>query len=221
MSLVDLSEKGDLDGVIAALQKGADVNTKNESKKTGLMKAVFNNHNLVVDLLLKTPNIDVNQKDEWGHSGLNWAVFSRNSDAFKLLLNIPNIDVNSEDDSRSAVYVAVFHDNVTALKLLLNHPSLTAATLNKEEKTTGDTPAMRAAKKNYGNGTVQCLALLAADLRVDLDTTDKEGRRLEEVARWQGCETCSCCQYQFLRYSGRQVIEEAKQRREEKKRQGI
>ena len=69
--------------------------------------------------------------------------------------------------------------------------------------------------------TVECLALLAADLRVDLDTTDKEGRRLEEVARWQGWETCSCCRYQILRYSGRQVIEEAKQRREEKKRQGI
>ena len=63
MSLVDLCKDGDLEGVKAALQRGADVNTKDGDGFTGLIRAVRNNHNSVVELLLKTPNIDVNLKD--------------------------------------------------------------------------------------------------------------------------------------------------------------
>ena len=44
----------------------------------------------------------------------------------------------------------------------------------------GEAPVMLAAISDRGEE----LALLAADLRVDLDTTDKEGRSLEEVTRW-------------------------------------
>ena len=56
MSLVKLCKKGDLEGVKAALQCGGDVNT-DENGWTGLMRAVHKNHNSVVELLLKTPNI--------------------------------------------------------------------------------------------------------------------------------------------------------------------
>ena len=44
----------------------------------------------------------------------------------------------------------------------------------------GEAPVMLAAISDRGEE----LALLAADLRVDLDTTDEEGRSLEEVTRW-------------------------------------
>jgi len=74
MSLVDLCKKGNLEGVKAALQSGTDVNTTNEYGWTGLMWAVSNGHNSVVDLLLSTPNIDVNTKDEYGYTGLMRAV---------------------------------------------------------------------------------------------------------------------------------------------------
>ena len=60
MSLVELCKKGDLEEVKAALQRGVDVNTKDEDGWTGLILAVKNNHNSVAALLLKTPNIDVN-----------------------------------------------------------------------------------------------------------------------------------------------------------------
>merc|ERR1712051_1127202 len=48
------------------------------------------------------------------------------------------------------------------------------------------------------------LALLAEDLRVDLDTTDKAGRSLEEMTR--------------NRPEAQKVLDEAKQKREEKRR---
>ena len=223
MSLVDLCKEGDLEGVKAALQSGADVNTEDEFGEIGLMGAVIYNHNSVVALLLNTPNIDVNQMvGGFGWSALHWAVQEKNNEAVKLLLNVPNIDVNIVDYSGdSAVHHAVSGNNIEALKLLLNvpnidvnivdndgysavhaavkkttrnvtrckeegieglkllfsHPSLTALTLNMKDKY-GETPLMLAMRrmKGYWMGEWHvAVEVLAADPRVDLDTTDNEG----------------------------------------------
>ena len=66
MSLVELCKTGDLEGVKAALKNGADVNEKDEIGRTGLMRAVHNNNNSLVELLLDTPNIDVNLRSDRG-----------------------------------------------------------------------------------------------------------------------------------------------------------
>ena len=222
MSLVEFCKYGDLEGVKAALQSGADVNTKGVlNSMTGLMWAVSlpvrKNSIPVVELLLDRPNIDVNLKCVHGRSALFAAVKSKNIEALKLLLKVPNIDVNIVDNvGNSAVHVAVFEKNIEALKLLLNvpnidvntvnndgwsalhaavyshndeglklllsHPSLTALTLNQKErerKGCGATPVMFAVMERNLTG----LFSLGADPRVDLDTTDKKGRSLEEVAR--------------------------------------
>ena len=180
MSLVELCEEGDLEGVKAALKRGVDVNTLNEYGRTGLMKAVINNHNVVVALLLNSPNIDVNQKNDKGTCALNFAPQWKNNDGLKLLLNVPSIDVNIVDKrGYSAVYQAVVYgDNIEGLKLVLSHPSLTSLTLNMKDNDYGDTPVMLAVVWNR----LEHLEVLAADHRVDLDTTDKEGKSLEEVA---------------------------------------
>ena len=100
MSLIQFCKEGDLEGVKAALQRGANVNTKDEYGWTGLMRAVTRsnvppNHNSVVALLLSTPTIDVNLKSEMGISALHFAVqWKTNTEALKLLLGGPNIDVN-------------------------------------------------------------------------------------------------------------------------------
>ena len=221
MSLVKLCEKGDLEEVKAALQSGVDVNTKGEDGQTGLILAVGKKHNSVVELLLKTPNIDVNLKSDRGYGALHQAVISKNNEALKLLLNVPNIDVNIVTNTgRSAVYWAVEDNNNEGLKLLLSHPSLTSLTLNQRDKYYGATPVMLAVEWDRW----EPLALLAEDLRVDLDTTDKEGKSLEEAARWlfmlnsQGHKIL----IKHLRDSPEalRVVEEAKQRREERRRQG-
>ena len=101
-----------------------------------------------------------------------------------LLLNTPNIDVNivvSNANGWSAVHVALSMDNIEALKLLLSHPTLTALTLNHKDNL-GDTPVMSAVRNS--ETSLLHLAVLVADPRVDLDTTDIRGRSLEEVARW-------------------------------------
>ena len=113
------------------------------------------------------------------------ALFKKNTEALKLMLAVPGADVNIQDkDGRTAVHRAAEFNNTEALKLLLDHTSLTALTLNQKDKCYGATPVMWALGTwavNYDK--LEHLALLAEDLRVDLDTTDKEGRSLEERAR--------------------------------------
>ena len=217
MSLVELCKRGNLEGVKAALQRGADVNTRNEYGWTGLMLAVYYNHNSVVDLLLRTPNIDVNLRSEKeGNCALELALRQMNNEGLKLLLNVPDIDVNivNEHSGWSFVHVAVQEINIEGLKLLLNHPGLTALTLNHKVPgfrlpDSGNTPVMLAVTTNgtqnfwdplvwnHGyhirdpltrgirrNQLEEQLEVLAADPRVDLDTTDEKGRSLEEAARW-------------------------------------
>jgi len=162
MTLVQFCEKGDLEGVKAALKRGDDVNTKDIYGETGLMRAVRLKHNSVVALLLNTPN---------------W----------------------KSEDGWSALHSAVNWENIDGLKLLLSHPSITALIINQKDNYHGRTPVMLAVKQNR----LKHLEVLAADPRVDLDTTDKKGRSLEKVARDP---------------KTRKVLAEAKQRREEKRR---
>merc|ERR1719500_1506978 len=172
-----------------------DVNIADDNGRTGLINAVLYPWSCrsVFDLLLSTPNIDVNLKDNQGKCALHWAVEYKNSEALKLLLNVPSIDVNIVDKSGwSAAHWAVdennnnmacLGDNIEGLELLLSHPSLTSLTLNQKDNENGNTPVMLAMKKN-GVMSHVVVVVLAADPRVDLDTTDKDRRSLEEVARW-------------------------------------
>merc|ERR1719234_1289093 len=182
--MVELCRDGILEGVKDALQRGADVNTDDKNGRTGLMQAVGNNHNSVVELLLNRPNIDVNLKSGRGNCALLQAVRSKNDEGLKLLLEVPKIDVNIVNNiGWSAVHVAVIHNNIEGLKLLLSHPSLTAQTLNQKDADMVVTPVMlalaislsRARRKRWEH-----LEVLVADPRVDLDTTDRQGRSLEE-----------------------------------------
>ena len=79
----------------------------------------------------------------------------------------------------------VIHNNIEGLKMLLSQPSLTALTLNqKDNKDVGVTPVMLALGISLSSARRKRwkhLALLVAEPRVDLDTTDRQGRSLEEL----------------------------------------
>ena len=115
-----------------------------------------------------------------------------NDDAVQLLLRRPDIDVNIVDNKGwSALHHAVIYNNIEGLKLLLSHPSLAALTLNHKDKDYGATPVMltvlppsQVVDSRVLYDRLEHLAMLAADPRVDLDTTDREGRSLEESGVW-------------------------------------
>ena len=124
MSLIELCTEGDLEGVKAALQSGADVNRKEEIGFTGLMQAVFNNRNSVVEILLETFStiLDDNMERESCWCALHLAVYSKNIRVLKLLLKVPTLDVNRVTNSGySALHWAVRVNNIEGLKLLLDH----------------------------------------------------------------------------------------------------
>ena len=135
MSLIESIQKYNLEGVKAALQSGADVNTKNEEHGwTALIWAVARNQNSVLSLLLSSPNIDVNLNSEDGCCVLHHVLYNGNNEALKLLLAAPTIDVNIVDTlGWSAVNRAVFCKRIEGLKLLLSHPSLTNLSINKKD----------------------------------------------------------------------------------------
>ena len=129
-------------------------------------------------LLFDAPNIDVNIVNDYGRNILYLALNADEKDIemFKLMLNVPNIDVNIvHTNGTNILHEAVFEtDTIEMLRLLINHPRLTTFTLNLESL--GVTPVMRAVI--YQN--MEALALLVADLRVDLDTIDNEMKNLAD-----------------------------------------
>ena len=91
--IVKLCANGDLKGVKAALQSGANVNSWSDSVEdgwTGLMEAVHNHHNSVVAFLLSEPNIDVNWKSEWDNCALFVALFRKKQRGIEASAQSPN-----------------------------------------------------------------------------------------------------------------------------------
>ena len=126
--MVKFCKKGDLEGVKAALQSGANVNTRDGRGVTGLIWAVRKNHNSVVELLLSSPNIDVNIVCSRGQSAVYGAVKHKNIEGLKLLLKVPNIDVNIKDENgKSALQQAMFFK--VGFKLLLDMPTIDVNTV--------------------------------------------------------------------------------------------
>ena len=77
-------ENGDIEGVQAAIDNGADVNDEDIRGRTGLMRALLNSHrNDVVQLLLNHPKIDINRDDRYGQCALHYAVSEDNHEVME------------------------------------------------------------------------------------------------------------------------------------------
>jgi len=156
--------------VKAALQRGDDVNTKDEYGKTELIYAVIYQHNSVLTLLLNTPNIDVNLKSgrDEGLCALHWAVNESNNEAVKLLLNVPNIDVNIVNNSgESALHEAVKRHNNEGLKLLLDVPTIDVNLVNFDGKS--------AVHHAVCENNIEVLKLLLNVPNIDVNIVDNNG----------------------------------------------
>ena len=97
-NFVTLCEEGNLANVIAAVERGVDVNSVDSIGLSGLMGAVNNSHNHVTEYLLQQPAIDVSRKNSWGKTALHYAVVGNNTGGLSLLLAHPTADPTVRDD---------------------------------------------------------------------------------------------------------------------------
>jgi hypothetical protein len=78
------------------LEKGAELETKDNRSRTPLSYAAYSEHEAVVKLLLEK-GAELETKDNRGRTPLSWAAGSRNEIVVKLLLVKVNIDFNRRD----------------------------------------------------------------------------------------------------------------------------
>ncbi len=92
------AEKGDLAGVQAELDKGADVNKKDNDGMTPLLIAVTLGHNEIVELLI-AKGADVNVADPFSMTPLHFAaVFGQKEITELLLAECADVDAKNLDD---------------------------------------------------------------------------------------------------------------------------
>ena len=119
---------GDIEGVQAAIDNGADVNeAMYYYGGIGLMLALWNGHNNVVQLLLQHPQIDINKVDEDRSSALHWAVYGDNHEGLTALLarhdDLTTIN-QSDHYGRNPIMFAVANNSVNCFQLLLTNPQV-------------------------------------------------------------------------------------------------
>ena len=105
--------------VKGALEAGADPNNPAACGMSGLMVAIVNNREGLVDLLLSWPGIDVNAKGENNTVALHLAARQGNVAILNKLLAVPHIRLNERDDSGfTAIMRAVMMGNTEAVRVL-------------------------------------------------------------------------------------------------------
>ena len=95
---LDHCYKGDLNDVIAAVGRGVDVNSEDSYGHSGLMMAVGNSHNQVVEWLLQQRGIDASRGNRGGWTALHMAVNGNNPSGLSLLLVHPTADPTARND---------------------------------------------------------------------------------------------------------------------------
>ena len=127
MSLLwEFCESGSLPEVRAALARGEDVNSKDEDGETGLMWAVSDGYDSIVELLLEQPTLDLNCTDNLGDTALHYAAEFHNVEAVRMLLADPRLNTANQknDDDLTPVMHAMDEANTNVLRELVGHPSV-------------------------------------------------------------------------------------------------
>ena len=138
-SFWELCLDGDIEGVQAAIDNGADVNEANYYGVTGLMIALDAGNNIVVQVLLHHPQIDINKVDRGGSSALHWAVFQDNHEGLAEILarhDELTTSINQRNQwGQSPIMRAVLFNSVNCFHLLLTHPLVDLDTRDNHQRT--------------------------------------------------------------------------------------
>lgn len=158
------------------LDKGADINAKNNQKKTALHLAIINRHESMVEFLIgKDANIEL--EDEIGRRALHWAAEEREWDIATILI-AAKANVNAVDkESRAPLHWAAADGNLSMVELLTdNEADLVAKDKN------GNTPLHFSAH----GGELETLKYLVEDKGVDFYSPNDWGNTPLHLAAQEG-----------------------------------
>jgi ankyrin repeat protein len=166
------------------LDAGANVNARGyyAGGRTPLLWAAEKGHKVVVDLLLRIPDVDLNARDNDGQTALSRAAENGHNAVVDLLLRIPNVDLNARDnDGQTALSRAAENGYEAVVDLLLRIPNVDLNSRDNDGRT-----ALSWAAEN-GHEAVVYLLLRTHD--VDLNSKDdKYGRTPLSWAAGEGHE---------------------------------
>jgi ankyrin repeat protein len=139
------------------IDKGANVNTKNEHGRSVLMNAIFNGYLNAVEMLLVAEGIDIRTKDNGQGTVLMYACSGGNIEIVKALLaalkKTPNFDINDIFKGGStALMFACVHGNVEVTKLFFSIPRI-----NTHLKDSGGKTALDFAKGKANEDEIRAL----------------------------------------------------------------
>jgi len=166
-------EKINFEKVKELINKGADIEAKNNDGKTSLMIASNNGHSEVVKLLLEK-GADIEAKNENGRTSLMMASHKGHSEIVKLLLeNGANIEAKNVNGETSLMY-ASSNGNSEVVKLLLEK----GADIEAKEND-GYTSLMWASH----NGHSEVVKLLI-EKGADIEAKGSDGKTSLMLASW-------------------------------------
>jgi ankyrin repeat protein len=143
VSLLDAAESGDRAAVLAALQKGGDVNARAPDGATALMWAAYNGDLELVERLIEA-GADVNAKNDFGAFALSEAAIAGAAPIIKALLDA-GADANAANpEGETALMAAARTGNVDAARWLL----AAGANVNAIEQWGGQSALMWAAAQH-------------------------------------------------------------------------
>jgi ankyrin repeat protein len=170
--ILKATQENKLDDVKTFLNRGTNVNAKDEAGNTALHCATWRNNLDMVKLLIQH-GADVNAQGEDGETALHWAVGHDNLDIATLLIQ-HGADVNAKDNKgRTALYCAAYNNNTDIATLLIQH----GADVNAKDKN-GQVALYCAAK--YSNLDMVKLLIQHG---ADVNAKDKNGQVALDIAR--------------------------------------
>ena len=165
MSLFDYVSEGNLKKVKELIEKGADVNARDQNGDFLLNDAVGKENLKVIEFLIEK-GAKVNEKNEDGTSVLLNAVLFQNFDVIKLLID-KGADVNARAHGGFVLNDAVRQQNLKIIKLLIeNGADVKAKNVDDESS------VLHTAVRFYKN--LDIISLLI-DKGADVNATDKNG----------------------------------------------
>ncbi len=156
------------------IQKGANVNARDEFGSTALLSAVyFDNNKEIIELLLNK-GADVNAVNKWGNTPLTYASAYSNKEVIEFLIR-KGADINTKNEKwETSLIIASEKNSYEVIRLLIEK----GADLNVEDKN-GNTPLINACK----NGKVEIVEML---INAGADINAKNaGHKTPLVVAWE------------------------------------